>query len=128
MLRTFLVLALAGLLAACSSTTAKAPTGERLTLVQPSDHTLRRGASSVLDVMVRRYGFSDAVGITLEALPAGVALEEQAPAIPKDMAVGHFRLQASADAEIVSHHPVRITATGPSGLTVSEWFQVTVRE
>lgn len=114
-------------LAACTSTTATAPTGETLTLVKPLDQTVRRGETNKVSVYVRRGKFDAPVDLKVEGLPKGLEVVEPAPHIEPGVNLAEITLYARPDADLVTGHAVKVTAVAGDALSAVEWFHVDVK-
>ena len=120
-------LLLAASLAACTSSTAIGSKGESLSLFKPADQTLQRGSATTVKVVVRRDALPGEIRLDLDGLPSGVDVVGDSPKVAAGSNFSEFTLTADSDAEIVSMHPVKITARGETGVSVSQTFLVTVK-
>jgi hypothetical protein len=98
----------------------------KLTLKKPSSVTLRRGEMEKIDISISRDNFPGEVAIRFDELPAGVDVVDADNRITGDK--GTFTLRASEMAALVEKHACRVTATGQRGVSVSESFDLTVKE
>jgi hypothetical protein len=124
-LSTFILAAAAFGLCGCSSD--ETSTGKKLSLLQPTSQTLKRGETNKIAITVTRRGFDGDVGIEFVDLPAGVKVVEEGR-IPKDDNLRNFTLHADNDAALVANHHAKVKAKGPEGLETSQTFEITVKE
>jgi hypothetical protein len=114
-------------MSACEKSTVGAR-GKKLTLVKPADQTITRGETDNVKISIGRDAFRDAVEIKFEDLPTGVHVQDQNMKIAPEESSGTFTLRADPNAQVVKDHPVRVTVTGPEGLSTSETFKITVKD
>lgn len=112
----------------CSSTTAKGDGSRKLTMVKPSNQTLKRGDTNKVMITLVRENINSEVSVRFDNLPQGVKVIEQDKKIQNDETIVNYTLFASNDAGLVSGNVVKVTAEGPDGLSVTESFEVTVKE
>jgi hypothetical protein len=112
----------------CKHAAVEGPSGKKLTLTKPADQTLKRGQTNQVKVMINRDNFRDPVTIDFENLPKGVSVQDKDKKIAAEDNSANFTLVADANADLVTNHEVRVTATGPDGMKVSEAFRVSVKE
>lgn len=110
----------------CSSTTASGSRDRSITIVRPSDQTLRRGEINKVAIAILRQGFRADIQVSFEGLPAGVRVIEADRRFTEDDVVVTYTLFADNDAPPVREARVMVTAEGPDGLSASEVFHVTV--
>jgi hypothetical protein len=131
MLVLCLAFAVAGSIGACNkeSSSVEGTGGKKLTLDNPGDHTIQQGETDKLDIEITRTNFDEAVDVEIADLPAGVTVSGGSKkTIPAGQAkLDDVTLVAAADAAIVKDHRVSLTATGPEGKKVTQYFKVTVR-
>jgi hypothetical protein len=112
----------------CKQSTVEGPSGKKLTLTKPADQTLKRGEPNQVKVSINRDNFRDAVTITFEDLPAGVQVQDKEKKIAPEENSATFTMQADAKAEMVTNHNVKVIATGPDGMKVTEVFKISVKD
>lgn len=120
-------LAFAG--AACTKkSTVEGSGGKKLTLVAPMNQTVKQGDTNKVDFAIVRTNFDDPVEIEISNLPSGVTVAQgNRVTIPSGkLRVDGITLVASSDATLVRDHQVSVTAKGPEGIAVTEYFKVTV--
>jgi len=107
-------------------TTVRGEHGEKLTLVRPASQSVRRGGAETMKIHLKRNGIREPVNVALTQLPAGV----EAVDTPKstDLDTVEVVLRASPSADLVTNHEVRVTATGPNGMSATETFRLTVKD
>jgi hypothetical protein len=128
MYRQFLTsLVLATGLAACASSTATGRYGEELTLVQPADQTVRRGETNKVSVYVRRDKLDRPVELKIDGLPQGVEIVEREPRVAAGTNLAELTLYARPDADLVSGHAVKVTASAGDETKAVQWFHVNVK-
>jgi hypothetical protein len=111
----------------CGCSSDESATGKKLSLVQLTSQTLRRGETNKIAIVVTRSGFDDEVVIEFVDLPAGVKVIEEGR-IPKGDNLRNFTLHADNDAALVANHHAKVKAKGPEGLETSQTFEITVKE
>jgi hypothetical protein len=117
------------MLAACgSNSSSRGSDNQELTLVKPTDQTIRRGESNRVAVVIDRDRFEGSIAVRFEGLPRGVRVIEIDRKIGADENAANFTLQADATADLVTNHLVKITVEGPDRLKTSESFELTVKE
>jgi hypothetical protein len=125
----FVAVATFPLLVGCQGSTVKGPGDKALKLTKPADQTLTQGDSNKVKVSINRDKFDDAVELRFENLPKGVKVEPE-----KDVKIAaketstEVTLVAEKDADVVSNHEVRVTASGPGDMKVTENFKLTVKD
>ena len=119
---------LLALFAGCSKTTVEGSGGKKLTLVQPTDHTLKRGSTTEVTVAIAREKFSDPVSVSFDKLPTGVEVVDKDKKIAADDNTAKFTLKASDKADLVSNQEVKVTVAGPDGMKATEPFKLTVKD
>ena len=130
---SLILLSLLGLqvLAGCGkmSSTVSGTSGRKLTLVAPADQSLNQGDNNKVALAIVRQNFEDAVEIEISELPKGVTVAGGTKlSIPSGMLkTDTITLVAEKDATVVNDHRVRVTAKGPEGISVTEFFNLTVR-
>lgn len=111
----------------CEQTTVEGTGGRKLTLLQPFQQTMRRGETNEITITVGRTNFVAPIEVKFSDLPRGVEVVENEK-IPADQDVGIYTLHAEPDADLVTHHVVKVTVEGPEGMTATETFEITVRD
>lgn len=114
------------LLVGCEKTTVEGPNATKLTLVKPADSTVQRGSTEKVAIVVKRTNFSDPVVVNFTDLPRGVSVTDDGGKI--DGGERTFVLTADQNADLVSNHAAKVSASGPSGMTATEVFHITVKE
>jgi len=122
-LAAFLALALG-----CQQTSVEGPGGKKLTVVKPADQTLRRGETNQITLTINRDNFRDPVDVKFENLPKGVQVQDKDKKIATGDNTATFTLVADASADLVENHEVKVSATGPDGMKVTETFRLSVKE
>jgi hypothetical protein len=110
------------------STSVNARGDKKLTLTRPSNVSVARNGNVEVTVKIARDGFRDPVAVTFSELPKGVEWKDKDNKIAAEGTSGTFTLHAREDAPLVGNHDVRVTVTGPDGLTQSDNFKLTVKE
>jgi hypothetical protein len=125
----------AALLGACGekkTATVQGEANSKLTLTKPSAVSLRRGEMAKVDVKIKRENLLGEVSIRFDDLPTGVSVVDPDNRIVGDKADGTdkatFTLRADDMAALVEKHSARVTATGQRGVSVTETFDITVKE
>ena len=113
--------------AACHSTKVSNERGESLRLVAPANQTVKRGDTNGVLVAIHRGNVAGPIALKFDQLPAGVEIVERDAKIAAGEETARITLYAKPDADMVSGHAVRVTATIPDGASVSEWFHVSVK-
>jgi hypothetical protein len=121
------VLALLLVAVGCEKTSVEGPTGKKLTLLQPTSQTMKRGATNTIDIAVTRSNFSDSVGVKFTDLPKGTTVVEDKK-IDSDKNIGTYTLHSAPDAALVANHVAKVTVEGPGGMTATETFKITVND
>ncbi len=114
------------LVPACKRTTVQGPNAEKLTLVKPSDTSVRRGSTTKVAVSVKRSNVAGPVTVEFDALPKGVQALDSGSAVEGDERT--FVLEAAQNADLVNNHLASVTVKGPKGISATEEFRITVRE
>jgi len=112
----------------CKQTSVEGPSGKKLTLTKPADQTLKRGEPNQVKVSINRDNFRDAVTVSFEDLPQGVQVQDKDKKIAPEETSAVFTFQADPKADLVANHNVKVTATGPDGMKVTEMFKLTVKD
>jgi len=112
----------------CKHATVEGSGGKKLTLVKPADQTIKRGETNQVSIAVTRDNFRDAVDISFDNLPAGVTVQDKDKKLAANDNTATFTLKADANAGLVTNHEVKVTATGPDGMKVTEAFKLTVKD
>jgi len=126
------VLALAiGVAAGCgdkspSSVSVRGEANTKLTLSKPSDVTIRRGDMQKVDLKIYRRDLVGEVSVAFSDLPSGVSVVDSNEKIIGD--AGTFTLKASDGASLVDNSVVRVTATALNGMSVTQNFDITVKD
>lgn len=112
-----------------ASSTVSGPSGRKLSLVKPADQSVRQGDAEKFAVVIVRQKFDEAVELVVADLPKGVSIAGGKSLIIPAGAVklDSMTLVADADAAVVKDHRVSLTAKGPDGISVTEFFTVTVK-
>lgn len=110
------------------SSTVSGKSGKKLTLVSLADQTVRQGDANKLGVTIVRQDFDSVVTISIADLPSGVSVAGGSNLeIPKgSLKMDSMTLVAARDAAVVKDHRVAVTAKGPDGISVTEYFNLTV--
>lgn len=108
----------------CQESTVRGPEGKAMTISLPGPITLQRGQNYPLTMGIERKGFSGPVTVSIAQLPNGVAVQEKTQTVETDKAV--FMLTASDTAEIVGNQQVKVKASGPTGITTTQYLSLTV--
>ena len=124
---SFALLFCLGAVAGCGKSTVEGVDGHKLTLVKPVDQTVKQGATEKVAVAILRRGFDNPVEIEVDDLPKGVTVSGGRTAtIPTGALKLDVTLVAAADAPLVRDHRVSVTAKGPGGIAVTEFFKLDV--
>jgi hypothetical protein len=115
-------------LVGCEKSTVEGPAGKKLTLSKPADQTLKRGETNAVKVSISRSNFRDPVQVKFEGLPNGVTVQDLDRKINAEESSANFTLRAEPTADLVQNQEVKITVTGPDGLSVTESFKLTVKD
>lgn len=126
-IRCMSAIALAAIAAGCHSTTVQGRGDLRITIVRPSDQSIRPGEINKVAIVVTRSGFRTDIRVRFAGLPKGVRVIETDRNFSEDDIVVSFTLHAANDAPPVEEALVKVTAEGPEGLAATETFRVTVR-
>jgi hypothetical protein len=110
----------------CEKTTVEGPSGKKLTVVKPSDATIRRGSNDKVNIMVTRDNFKGPVTVRFEDLPKGVSVAENGGDIEDNSRT--FVLVAADNADLVTNHTAKVTVSGPEGMSASEQFKITIKD
>lgn len=121
------VLALLLVALGCEKTTVQGTNGKKLTLLQPTSQTMKRGETNSISITVTRSNFGDAVGVKFANLPKGVHVIEDKK-IGADQNIGTYTLHSAPDADLVTNHVARVTVEGPEGMTATETFEITIKD
>jgi hypothetical protein len=108
------------------NSTAQGEHGNKITLEEPADVTIRRGGMADVELIISREGFDGEISVSFDDLPGGVSPVNADKNIVGDEAT--YRLQADEDAELLSNHQAKVTVTGPNDLGVAKQFRITVEE
>ncbi len=111
----------------CEQTSVEGPTGKKLTLLQPTSQSLKRGETNTISITVTRSNFADAVSVKFSDLPKGTTVVESKK-IDADKNIGTYTLHSAPDADLVANHVAKVTVEGPDGMTATETFKITVTE
>ena len=114
------------LAAGCEKTTVEGPNSTKLTLVKPADSTVQRGSTDKVAIVVKRTNFSEPITVSFSDLPDGVSVTDDGGKIEGNERT--FVLRADENADLVSDHAAKVSATGPAGITATEVFHITVKE
>ena len=109
-----------------SDTTVKGEHGERLSIHQPKDQDIRRGATETVTIRLQRSNISGPIRVTFSQLPSGV----EAVDAPRETESDKIEvvLRARENADLVSNQRVLVTAEGPDNIRATESFNLTVKE
>jgi len=121
-------LCIVGLAAGCEKSTVQGDAGKKLTLVKPLDQSIVRGETEKVSVVVTRKNFEGPVMVRFDDLPRGVSLVDTATSINGNENEKVFVLKASTDADLVKNHTATVTATGPDSMSVTEKFEITIKD
>jgi hypothetical protein len=126
-----MVLGMAGALAACGDNmprkaTVQGESGTKLTLSRPSSVTLRQGETAKVDIHCSRLNVPGEISIRFSDLPAGVDVVDSSSLLYGED--GTFTLRASDTASLVENSVAKVTASAPNGPSVTQTFDVSVRE
>lgn len=113
--------------AGCGKSTTVDVGGKKLTLMAPEDQELKRGAQNTVTITVRREGFTEVLQVKFADLPKGVTVAEDKP-IDGNQTIGKYTLRSAADADLVDGHQAKVTLTGSGGVTITETFEITVKD
>ena len=119
------VLPLAG--TACDKTATEGPGGKKLTLVKPSNQTLRRGETNEIAISIGRDNFGGPVKVKFAKLPKGVEAVETRD-IPAEQTHATYTLHASNDADLVQNFEAAVTVEGPDGMATTQTFLVSIND
>ncbi len=96
--------------------------------MKPANQTLRRGDTNQVAILLMRENVPADVPVRFDNLPAGVKVVEKDRKVKEGELIVNYTLYAANDADLVSGHKVKVTASEPEGLGVTESFEVTVKE
>lgn len=99
---------LVGVVTGCEKTTAGAADGRQLSVMKPSNVTLKRGESGEVIVNIERKNFRDPVMVSFSQLPTGVEVNDKDKQIPAEATSASFTLKAGAQVVPVTDHRVEI--------------------
>jgi hypothetical protein len=111
---------------ACHSATVRGTEGESLTATTPRSMTLRRGATSSLEVGIDREKFTGPVTVSIFQLPKGV--ESDKSSIKAETTSATFILKAGTAADLVSNQAVGVTVEDPDGRKATQFVNLTVTD
>jgi hypothetical protein len=114
------------LVTGCQKTTVEGSSGKKLTLVKPTDSTVKRGSTEKVSIAVTRQNFSGAVTVKFGDLPKGITVADGGNEIEGNERT--FVLSAADNADQVSNHTATVTVTGPEGMSATEQFNITIQE
>jgi hypothetical protein len=112
---------------ACERSSTMGSAGKKLSIIKPSDQTLKRGEVNDLAISINRDNFSSPVKVKFQRLPKGVEVVEPRD-IPADQTRIVYTLHAANDADLVENYEAMVTAEGPDGMATTETFRVSVRD
>jgi hypothetical protein len=112
----------------CTSTATSSTGAARITLSKPSNQTMERGETNMVEIKFWKENISSNVLVHFENLPAGVEVTENDMNSKDNHCTMNYRLTASRNASLVNEQVVKVTAEGPDGLAVTESFQVSVTQ
>jgi hypothetical protein len=110
----------------CASTSTSSTGPKKITLKKPSNQTLKRGATSVVEVKIFKENLNSDVTVRFENLPRGIEVTESESNSKDNECIVNYTLSATLNAGLVSEQVIRVTAEGPDGLAVTESFELTV--
>lgn len=116
------------LVVGCAKTTVEGTKGEKLTVMRPTDQTVKQGETNQVSIIINRDNFRDAVEVVFDKLPPGITVTDKDMTIAADKNKATFTLKAEPNAAPVSNHKVTLIVKGPSGMKVEEKFQLTIKE
>jgi hypothetical protein len=111
----------------CEKTSVEGAGGKKLTLLQPTSQSMKRGETNTIDIAVTRSNFADSVGVKFSDLPKGTTVIENKK-IDSDKNIGTYTLHSAPDADLVANHVAKVTVEGPGGMTATETFKITVSD
>ena len=100
---------------------------KKLTVTVKEAHTVQQGAEDNVLVTINRDNFNDPVTVRVEGLPDGVTADPKDLVIAASDNTGTVKLQAAADAKVVTDHAATVTADAAGVQTVKVPLKVTVR-
>jgi hypothetical protein len=112
----------------CSSTSASGTNGKKLSMLKPTNQTLKRGDTNQVAITVWRESINSDVSVSFDNLPKGVKVIEKDKKMKDSDYIVNYTMFAANDAGLVSGQVVKVTATGPDGLAVTETFEMSVKE
>jgi hypothetical protein len=121
-------LALLLVMVGCDKTTVEGPGGKKLTVVQPSNQTLKRGEINEIAIKVARTNTGAPLKVEFEGLPKGVTVIEDSKKISSDQNVVNYTLHAAPDADLVQNSQAKVTVSTPDGMKATETFTITVKD
>ncbi len=110
----------------CASTSSSSTGPKKITLKKPSNQTLSRGDSGVVEVKIFKENLDVDVSVRFDNLPFGVEVTQSESNSKDNECIVNYTLTAASNANLVSAHVVRVTAEGQDGLAVTESFELTV--
>lgn len=114
-------------LAGCEKSTTQGPQGKKLTIYKPADQTLVRGETNEIAITIARTNFDAPIRIKIDGLPKGVEISGLREFASSESRL-NLVLHASADADLVENHVVKVTVEGPDQMAAAETFQLTVKD
>jgi hypothetical protein len=109
----------------CSKSETRDQAGNELSLVDPSDKSLKPGEEVSLSVQYDGRDIEGPLAIRIADLPRGVSVLNPNEPLPGRSGRVEFRLLAAADAPPVKDHPAMVTISAGSR-AASQMFDVSV--
>ena len=111
------------------SSTVSGSSGRKLTILAPADQTVKQGDTNKVGLAIVRQNFNDAVEVEVSDLPSGVTVAggSKLTIAAGSLSTDSMTLIADKDAAVITDHRVSVTAKGPDGISVTEFFKLTVK-
>ncbi len=126
------VVMVAGLIVAatvgCEKTTAGGSDGRQVTVIKPSDITVKKGDTAQVTVRIGRKNFRDPVSVLFDSLPAGVELVDRDKKVLAEETSANFTLKAGPSALPIADQRVDVAVKASGDLVARETFKLTVKE
>jgi hypothetical protein len=107
-------------------TTVRGEGGQRISLSEPSDVSIKLGETERLTVRVNRENYGGPVTISFHQLPEGIEIVDSPRETTLDQEV--FVVRTRPDAALVENHMARVTVEGPDGISATETFEFKVKQ
>lgn len=116
----------AAALIGCSSTSVHGKHGEHLTVYEPADQTIERGATNQVMLTLGSAQLNGPLEVDFDNLPDGVRVIEDKMEIPVGKTFATFTLYAEDDADLVADRTVTVMLESDDGLAATQYFDLDV--